>query len=96
MPNICNCQMFPGRRIYFFPAGQGRPSDNFPKIVLGQKAVKHVKFHPVAGQWAPQSPHLQEEAEGYDNLLRYVTDRELGHPANYAFPLYRTSNVFIV
>lgn len=46
----------------------------------------------------PQGPstQLQEEAEGYDNLLRYVTDRELGHPANYTFPLYRTKMFLLI
>lgn len=38
------------------PMDQRRALGQFSKIVLGQRAVKCVKFHPVAGQWTLRCP----------------------------------------
>ena len=42
------------------------------------------------------STQLQEEAEGFDSLLRYVTNRLLGHPANYTFQPYQTKMFLLI
>ena len=78
--------------VCLLPSGSGKALRQFSKNSFRTKSSQTCKIPSCGWAMGPQGPstQLQEEAEGYDSLLRYVTNRELGHPANCIFQPYGT------